>query len=233
MSAARQAQPVSLLAALVDLVLPRRCVGCCSALGALCPACVPDAPPQPAAADAWAAAAYEAAIRSALLAYKERGRRDLARPLGELLGRAVGCALAPGRSPPDQVVLACAPSARSAAAARGGAHVVRLARHAARVCGVRVAPDALRLARQIADSAGLSSDQRARNLAHAMIATKARPGLVAIIVDDIVTTGSTLREARRALEAAGWPVLGAAAVAATPRRGGSSRTPIGIASHTV
>ena len=29
-----------------------------------------------------------------------------------------------------------------------------------------------------------------------------------IVLDDIVTTGATLTEARRALQAAGWPVLG-------------------------
>ncbi|HKC30063.1 MAG TPA: phosphoribosyltransferase family protein [Jatrophihabitans sp.] len=217
---------MSVLAALVDLVLPRRCIGCGSALGALCPACLPEGAPCRGAAGAWAAGVYEAAIRSALLAYKERGRRDLARPLGELLGRAVGCALAPGRSPPGRVVLASVPSARSASAARGGAHVLRLARHAARSNGVRVAPDALRLTRQVADSAGLSTDERARNLANAMTAAPAPPGLVAIIVDDIVTTGATLREARRAMVAAGWPVLGAAAVAATPRRGHSLSFPL-------
>ncbi|MDQ1633644.1 MAG: Phosphoribosyl transferase domain, partial [Frankiaceae bacterium] len=39
-----------------------------------------------------------------------------------------------------------------------------------------------------------------------------------IVTDDIVTTGSTLREAFRALDQAGWPVLGGAVVAATPER---------------
>jgi predicted amidophosphoribosyltransferase len=37
-------------------------------------------------------------------------------------------------------------------------------------------------------------------------------------VDDIVTTGATLREAARALTSAGWQVSGAAVIAATQRR---------------
>jgi orotate phosphoribosyltransferase len=38
-----------------------------------------------------------------------------------------------------------------------------------------------------------------------------------VIIDDIVTTGTTVREAARALTDAGWHVSGAAVVVATPR----------------
>jgi predicted amidophosphoribosyltransferase len=38
-----------------------------------------------------------------------------------------------------------------------------------------------------------------------------------VLVDDVVTTGSTFDEGARALRAAGFPVLGAVALAATPR----------------
>ena len=79
---------------------------------------------------------------------------------------------------------------------------------------------ALRLgAGPVRDSAGLTTAARAANLDAAM---RARPprrdGRAAVVVDDIVTTGATLREAARALRAAGWTVVGAAVVAATPRR---------------
>ena len=129
------------------------------------------------------------------------------------------------------------PSNRKDAAARGGDHVARLARPAAVRSGTRLAPGVLTLVRAKRDSAGLDARSRAENLADAFAARVAKPDAAAIIVDDIVTTGATLREATRTLAAAGWPVLGAAVVAATPRRApqgafgariGSSR-PAGLA----
>ncbi|WP_375494090.1 ComF family protein, partial [uncultured Jatrophihabitans sp.] len=114
-----------------------------------------------------------------------------------------------------RTVLVPVPSSRRAAAARGGDHVVRLARRAAWQTGVPAMPS-LALVRTVADSAGLSAGERACNMHAAMNARAAPPGCAAVVVDDIVTTGATLREACRALVAAGWPVLGAAVVAATP-----------------
>ncbi|MFM7314200.1 MAG: ComF family protein, partial [Cyanobium sp.] len=46
-----------------------------------------------------------------------------------------------------------------------------------------------------------------------------------LLVDDILTTGSTLMHAARCLEEAGWPVLGAACLARTPDRRDWLRTP--------
>lgn len=185
-----------------------------------------------AGARVWAAARYEAAVRSALLAYKERGRRDLAPPLAQLLAQSVRVALA-CRAPPEQVVLVPVPSARSVSAARGGDHVLRLARGAAAATGLRVARDALALNRAVRDSAGLAARERVANLSDAMTARAPWPGLVALLVDDIVTTGATLGEATRALRHAGWPIVGGAVVAATPLRHRDAPPPLAAHRHPV
>jgi predicted amidophosphoribosyltransferase len=195
---------------LLDLVLPGRCAGCGRPGVALCAECGAPAPADVPVAGlaAVAAARYEGPIRSALIAYKERGRRDLARPLGALLATVVP------RLPGPGAVLVPVPSSAAARRIRGGDHVAPLAR-AARAGSV---DRALRLVRAVRDSAGLDIESRSANLHHAMAATPPRCGGVAVIVDDIATTGATLLEAARALRFAGWTVHGAAVVAATPRR---------------
>ena len=213
-----------MLADLVDLVLPRRCVGCGRAAAGLCTECLARAEPAAvscAPVPVHAGSSYGGPVRAAILRYKERGRRDLAGPLSVLLARAVLAVVAQhsGRSGVRPVLVAV-PSARSIAAARGGDHVARLARLAGARAGVPAAPGGLRLVRGKRDSAGLDVRARAANLAGVFAAAPARGEMAAVIVDDIVTTGATLREAVRALACAGWPVLGAAVVAATPRRPG-------------
>jgi predicted amidophosphoribosyltransferase len=81
----------------------------------------------------------------------------------------------------------------------------------------------LTLVRAKRDSAGLDARSRAENLAGVFAARQAPVSTAAIVVDDIVTTGATLREAVRTLAEAGWPVLGAAVVAATLRRTAQAR----------
>jgi predicted amidophosphoribosyltransferase len=212
-----------MLSALLELVLPRTCLGCARPGMGLCPRCRATGDPLCVELDGLtvlAAAPYEGTTRAALLHYKERGRRELAEPLGALLARAVAGLESPAAIAP---VLVPVPSPRPVARVRGGQHVARVTR----VAGARTAVPvtaALRVTRRADDSARLGAGARARNVAGTLAATAPpRAGLGAVLVDDIVTTGATLLEARRALLEAGWVVLGAATVAATLRR--SSRLP--------
>jgi predicted amidophosphoribosyltransferase len=201
------------LRVLADLLLPCRCGGCGTPGELLCSACRPEQPIRvPGCAVAVVAAGrYAGGLRTAVLRYKERGRYDLAAPLGALLAGAAAGFVASG------TVLVPVPSSRAAARQRGGDHVHRLARVAGRRLGISSDP-ALRLVRAVRDSAGLGMRERQANLAHAMAARPASPGAAAVIVDDIVTSGATLAEAVRALRSAGWPVTAAAVLAVTPRR---------------
>lgn len=201
--------------ALLDLLLPRCCLGCAAPGQALCAACLPAAVLRRAQAGlpTVAAGTYEAALRRAVLAYKERGRRDLTGVLADLLA---GCITELG--PPPCAVLVPVPSSPQAARARGGDHVLRLARRVAARTGVPVAGGTLRLRRAVRDSAGLTTSERAVNLSGAMSARPPGRPIPAVLVDDIVTTGATLGEAARALRTAGWAVEGAVVLAATPLR---------------
>jgi predicted amidophosphoribosyltransferase len=202
--------------ALLDLLLPVECAGCGAPGIPWCPGCAvllaspvqvhpPRLPPGPRAAapPVYALGAYRGRLRTALLAYKEHGRRDLGAPLGSALAAAL-LQLVPvtgtGTGPESGgVCLVPVPSRRSAAARRGGQHVTRLAHQAAAELAnagmpAAVAP-ALRMAAGVRDSVGLAPAARQANLAgRVLLRRSAMPptGMPLVLVDDVVTTGATV-----------------------------------------
>jgi predicted amidophosphoribosyltransferase len=197
--------------ALVDLVLPADCAGCGRPEHPWCAGCAarlggPRTPAARVGPELLAAGRYTGPLRAALLRYKERGRRDLAGPLAAVLAGPLAELAPPGRG---AVWLLPVPSRRAAARARGGDHVLRLCRTlSAQRCDVRVA-QSLTLDRGVRDSVGLDAAQRAANLAGRVLVRGARlppPGDRVVIVDDVVTTGATLRTCCSAATAAGVAV---------------------------
>ena len=225
--------PRALLDALADLVLPRTCAGCGVPGVVLCRRCatllaVPHLatprrfpvgfPPTV------AAGAYAGPIRPAVVAFKERGRAELARPLGAALALAVVGVLTGLPGPAGPVALVPVPSSAAALRARGRDHVRELTRRAVAelaAAGVAAAEaPVLRRSGRVRDSAGLSAAQRRANLAGTFVLRTAVPAGSIVLVDDVVTSGATLTEAAAVLAMTRRPddtPVVAAVVAATPR----------------
>lgn len=208
----------------LELLLPAVCAGCGELGAACCPVCA-QALSGPeftsCGPGVYALGSYDGVARRLVLAYKERGRRDLARPLGAALARALP--YLPGARPDWHGTwwLVPAPSRRAAARARGGPHVHRLARHCAAALAERghstaIAP-ALELGAGARDNVGLSRTERFANLARHL---RPRPagappaGTPVVLLDDVVTTGATMAGCTRALSDLGLPVTAALALTA-------------------
>jgi len=227
--------------AALDLLLGSRCAGCDLPGPVLCAGCRPAVlprptirwpdppPPELAAAGVvpWAGGSYVDPLRLLLVAYKDRDRAGLVRPLAQSLAVTVEAALARAVDADGWVELVPVPSSAASVRRRGRDVVGDLARRAARrlrLRGVRVRTvPRLHLARRVADQAGLTASGRAANLHGALqVRRLGRARCPVVVVDDVLTTGATAAEAARALRACGIRVLAVAVVAATPRLGPSS-----------
>ncbi|TCO65698.1 phosphoribosyl transferase-like protein [Actinocrispum wychmicini] len=152
----------------------------------------------------YALAKYDGPARRAVIAYKERGRRELAAHFGRLLAEALARLSGPG------VVVVPAPSRAAAARRRGGQHMLEVARRT----GVPVR-SVLRLDRRARDSVGLDRAGRAANLKGRIRCAPLARGTEVIVVDDVITTGATAAACADVLRKAGANVKAVLALTAT------------------
>ncbi|BAH32879.1 phosphoribosyltransferase [Rhodococcus qingshengii] len=213
-------------AGLLDLLLPRECGGCGRTGTLWCGECaellrdhpVQLSPRVDPGVPVWALGRYDGPRRRSVIEMKERGRRDLAMPLGIAVAGALGTLErwgevgGGGRTP---IMLVPAPTRARAARSRGGDPVRRIAesvrekREVGSVEGrpVRVCP-ILRMTRGVRDSVGLSAADRVTNVnGHVSLDTTAVSSIVGdgdiVLLDDVLTTGATAAESVRALALSG------------------------------
>lgn len=193
-------------AGFLDLLFPPVCSVCDEPGEAFCDACrtqIREVPPDAEPIEGLEVASlglHEGPLRTAVLQLKFGRRTRLARPLGELLG-----ALLETRGErwiPDALVPV--PMHWTRRLERGFNQSELLASWAGRTAGIPVAR-ALRRVRRTRPQVGLSGAERRRNLRDAFRAAPGGrlAGLRLVLVDDVCTTGTTLRLCAATLRRAG------------------------------
>lgn len=160
-------------------------------------------PLQPSLHSLYALAFFEQQWRLLLHNFKYYGRRSLGRPLG----RWLGCELSAKQvSLPDLVVPVPLHSDRERE--RGFNQSDLVARHLAQTLAVPFFPLLFKHKKTLSQTA-LSRRDRQENIHEAFsLAGPVKKGLTVLLVDDIYTTGSTLREAAKVLHNHGAQVHG-------------------------
>jgi ComF family protein len=180
---------------------PARCPVCAVAHRTLTPSlhhCESCLRQQPPFARVFAVGPYTGTLQEAIQRFKYRGQLPLERPLGALLAETL---LTGGGQRPDLVIPV--PLHKDRLRERGYNQALQLARQLGRRLRVPVAADLLRRVRATATQQGLDAVARKSNLRGAFAVTAPVTGQQLLLVDDVLTTGATVRECAHALRTAG------------------------------
>jgi predicted amidophosphoribosyltransferase len=146
--------------------------------------------------------------------FKEQNRTSIVKALATPLAVALQVASSRmGVSPWGSDILWTSPPSSRASFRTRGYHPTQMLMRAAGLRHTQL----LSIARRRADQSTLGRMERFRNMGGAYVARPQAHGSTVVLVDDVLTTGATLLECARALRAGGATVLGAVALAYTPK----------------
>ena len=192
---------------LLDLVFPAACSACGRVDSRFCAGCANELARVPVESrvhqsqagqglDAvLATGKHDGVLRSAVRSFKYDGARELAAPLAGRLVQVLRRA--------NWAIDAIVPTPLFAAreAERGYNQAALLSQQVALALDAPIRGDFLWRTRETSQQAGLSAEAREQNVKDCFAASHDVSGLAILLVDDVVTTGSTLRECAVALKA--------------------------------
>lgn len=162
---------------------------------------------------------YGGALKRAIAAMKYENHPQLAKPLGHWMGEAW---LKSPLSTGSRLTVVPIPMYPQKLKERGFNQAELLAKSFCEVTNLPAQPQGLERVRQTEAQFGLSASEREQNVAGAFNLGKAfrhrHPQGSVLLLDDIYTTGSTVRAAAQTLRSAKIPVCGIVALAA-PQQG--------------
>lgn len=193
------------MSSLLDLFTPSECLICSSIGLRVCKKCSATL-----SADArmvirgnlvgFAAAPYNQEVRKVLRSFKELGESSLAKTLAGPMASLLGCIHG------GPITITPIPGNRTSTLERGYNPPEVLAREIGLLVPSVEFLSLLRKTRSTLDQSKLKPGERIKNQANSVVSSVGQRSVV--IIDDIVTTGATIRAAAEALESAGHTVLG-------------------------
>ncbi|RYZ04328.1 MAG: ComF family protein [Myxococcales bacterium] len=200
------------LSEILNGLAPSLCAACDEpASGAFCEACGQNfqKPPERLVAGVplLIAGAYAPPLSTAILRFKYQGRAELSRSLSRLVAPALGTL-----GLPADAVLVPVPLHPKRLATRGYNQAALLAQELGRSSGLSCRPRLLARARETERQVGKARDARLTNAADAFL-VRQRGARHAVVVDDVVTTGATVRACAQALARGGIELCAVVALA--------------------
>lgn len=220
----------SVRSGLESLALDQSCLSCGISRAPLCETCLKSWRPisgmtQELDLEIHFSQVYNEVASKIVMKAKEDGIRDAKRYLAIAIANSVLALLERKSLENRKLLIVPVPSTSSARKRRGEDFIFELAKDVRKLLRPKLLKNQIKIDRllgvnrQISDQARLSEFERGQNLIGAFRVTEKLPEPNPIIViDDVVTTGSTIREAFRALKERNLTVIGGATACASRRR---------------
>lgn len=187
--------------ALLDFLMPSRCAICESPGGNICEKCQHIFLPAPKRFEresltGLSALSYGESVSKLLIGYKEKGQASLAPFIAKTMLPLTRLEQV------ENVFLVPVPSRRQNFLRRGFEPSLRICQELAKLTKLNVL-NCLEFTREVKDQVGLDLDGRASNIEGSMRVNQPVARKLCLLVDDVVTSGASLNEARRVLTQSG------------------------------